>query len=133
MRFTDGSRAARLALAADLAALVLFVIAGSRFHQDATRLQVFMRNAVPFAGAWLFFAAILGTYRPPSFVAMLKTWAATVPLGLLLRAVWMDAPIGPWNMSFVYAATGFTLLFLVGGRALVALVGRRAPAKGRRS
>lgn len=116
-----------------MAALVLFVVTGSRFHQDSTPLQVFLRNAIPFGGAWLFFAAILGTYRPPSFAAMLKTWAATVPLGLILRAVWMDAPIGPWNMSFVYAATGFTLAFLVGGRGLLALLGGRAPAKGRRS
>lgn len=126
---TDRSRRARLTLAVDLAALGLFVVAGSRFHQGQTPMQVFLRNAVPFGAAWLCFALLLGTYKPPSFGSLFKTWAATVPLGLILRAVWMSAPLGPWNRSFVLAAAGFTLLFLVGGRILTAAAMARAGSR----
>jgi hypothetical protein len=120
-----------MAMAVDGVALALFVVTGSRFHQDATPLAVFLRNAVPFGGAWLFFSAILGTYRPVSWGGLLKTWAAVVPMGLILRAVWMGAPLGPWNRSFVIAAAGFTLAFLVGGRLLLSVGIRRRPSSGR--
>jgi hypothetical protein len=52
-RLTDGTSAARLTLGVDLLALGLFVIAGMRSHRASSQLEVFARNAVPIAGAWI--------------------------------------------------------------------------------
>ena len=128
-RLTDGTREARLALVVDVAALLLFIVAGMRSHRTASQLEIFARNAVPLGGAWLVIAAVAGTYRPPSFPRLLATWAIAVPVGVLARSWWTGSPRGEDLLVFGGVALVITLAFLAGGRALSAVLGPRLWAR----
>jgi hypothetical protein len=124
-RLTDGTREARLTFAVDVVALMLFIVAGMRSHRTATQLEVFARNAVPIGGAWLVVAALLKTYRPPSLPRLLLTWAAAIPVGVVLRSWWTGSPSGDDLLVFGGVALAVTLAFLAGGRLLSAVLGSR--------
>ncbi len=125
MRFTDGSPRARLTFGLDLAALALFVVAGMRSHATGTYAEVFLRTAVPVIVAWLAASVLLGTYQPPSMTGLLKTWIVAVPIGVVIRSVWVGSPTGGRFFVFLGVALAFTLLFLAGARVLAMLAGRR--------
>lgn len=131
MRFTDGTPRARLTLGLDLAALALFVVAGMRSHTTGTQAEIFLRNAVPVMAAWLGTALLLRTYRPPSVRGLLKTWIVAVPIGVVIRSVWVGSPTGGRFFVFLGVALAFTLLFLTGARVLAMLAGRRLPGRAR--
>jgi hypothetical protein len=124
-RLTDGSAAARLTLAVDLLALGLFVVAGMRSHRTASQVEIFARNAVPIGAAWLLASALVGTYRPPSLMRFLGTWAVAVPVGVLLRSWWTGSPDGDGLLVFGAVALVFTLAFLAGGRLVTNVLASR--------
>lgn len=124
-RLTDGTPAARLTLAVDLVALLLFIVAGMRSHRTATQLEIFARNAVPLGAAWLVVAALARTYRPPSLARLLLTWVVAVPTGVLLRSWWTGSPSGEDLAVFGGVALVMTLAFLAAGRVLSGVVGPR--------
>jgi hypothetical protein len=127
-RLTDGSVPARVALAADLVALCVFVLAGVRSHHETTGLAAFARTAVPFGGAWLVAAGVLRTHRPPSTGRLVKTWSIAVPAGVALRALWVGSE-GTRVLVFLIVAMAFTLAFLLAGRGMA----RAAASRLRRS
>ena len=129
VRLTDGSREARLTLVVDVAALLLFIVAGMRSHRTASQLEIFARNAVPLGGAWIVVAALVQTYRPPSVPRMLLTWAIAVPVGVLLRSWWTGSPRGEDLAVFGGVALVIILAFLAGGRLLCALIAPRLRPK----
>lgn len=137
-RSTPGAPAAPpppvpLLVAADLLALVVFVVTGMRSHHEGTYLAIFLRNIVPLAGAWAIVAMVLGTYRRPGLGMLLRTWIVAVPLALVVRSLWVGSPsgFGPF-LTFLGVGLAFTLLFLLIGRGLVALVtGRGYPHRRR--
>jgi len=120
-------------VAVDLLALVVFVVTGMRSHHEGTYLTIFLRNVIPLAGTWLAVAALLGTYRRPGLGTLLRTWIVAVPVALVVRSLWVGSPseIGPF-LTFLAVGLAFTLLFLLIGRGLVALVtGRGYPQRRR--
>ncbi len=125
MRLTDGTASARLTLAIDLTALVLFIAAGMRSHTAGTQAEVFLRNAVPVTVAWVGAAFLFRTYRPPTVPVLLKTWIIAVPIAVVIRSVWVGSPTGGRFLVFLGVALVFTLLLLAGGRVIAAVAGRR--------
>ena len=120
-------------LIADAAALILFVLTGMRSHHQGTFIEIFLRNAVPLLGAWFVVAALLGTYRKPGLAIVVRTWIVAVPIGLVVRSLWVGSPQGGRIFAFLAVGLVFTALFLLAGRGLVALVtGRGYPQRRRR-
>lgn len=123
-----------LVVAADLLALLVFVVTGMRSHHQAGVLATFLRNAVPLTACWVIAAALLGTYRASSLGMLLRTWIVAVPIALVVRSLWVGSPsgMGPF-LTFLGVGLAFTLLFLLIGRGLVTLLtGQGYPRTGPR-
>ncbi len=120
--------------AADLLALVTFVLAGMRSHHEGTLVEIFLRNAVPLLGTWVIVAVALGTYRRPGVSTLLRTWIVAVPIALVVRSLWVGSPseITPF-LTFLAVGLSFTLLFLAIGRVLARLVADGLGTARRRS
>jgi hypothetical protein len=112
-------------LGVDLAALIAFVLVGMRSHHEVTGLDLFARNAVPLCLAWCLTAGLLGTYAKPGLSPMVRNWLVAVPVGLVARSIWVGSPTGGEFVVFLAVGMTFTLLFLLIGRGLVAVVTRR--------
>ena len=77
-------------------------------------------------------AALLKTYRTPGFMIVAKTWIVAVPIGLTVRSLWVGSPTGWRFVVFLAVGLGFTMLFLLIGRLLLALItGRGYPQRRR--
>lgn len=125
MRLTDGTPRARLTAAFDMVALVLFVLAGMRNHRTGSQMEIFLRNVVPVVAAWLVMSMAWRAYRPVRLARLVLTWVTAVPLGLLVRTWWVGSPTGGRIAVFLGVGMAFTALFLLIGRALSTLLGRR--------
>jgi hypothetical protein len=120
--------------AADAVALLAFVVTGMRTHHEGGAAAIFLRNAIPLLGAWFATATILRTYRRPGLAIVLRTWIVAVPIGLVLRSLWVGSPDGLRILVFLGVGLAFTLLFLLIGRAAVVLItGRGYPGRRDRS
>ncbi|MGZ8594580.1 MAG: DUF3054 domain-containing protein [Actinomycetota bacterium] len=121
-------------VAIDLLALVVFVVAGMRSHHEGTYATIFLRNTIPLLGSWAIFSAVLGAYRYPGLGSLLRTWIVAVPIGLVVRSLWVGSPTGVGrSLTFLAVGLAFTLLFLLIGRGIVALVTGRGYPERRRS
>lgn len=120
-RPTPSSRAL---MVVDVVALVAFVVTGAVSHHDAGFVRVLVRNIVPLGTAWVLAALVVGTYRRRSWASLLATWAIAVPVGLLVRSWWVGDTIGSQLVTFLLVGSGFTLLYLVVGRALLLAAAR---------
>jgi hypothetical protein len=109
----------------DLVALALFVLVGMRSHAAGSRAEIFLRNAVPIGLAWLGVAVLLQTYRPPSIARLVKTWLVAIPIGVLVRALWVGSPDGARFFVFLGVTMAFTAMFLAVERLVALLVRRR--------
>ncbi len=124
MRFTDGTRFAKVALVCDLVVLPLFVAVGLASHRTGSRVVIFLRNAVPVMLAWVVAARVLGTYRPPEFSSLFATWVVAIPVGIVVRS-WIAGSLGDEGFwVFLGVAMAFTLLFLGVGRAIAIAIAR---------
>lgn len=109
-----------LALACDVALVTLFAGLGRSEHaREATLLGLF-ETAWPFlAGLAIMWIATLAFRRP---LAILRTgvpvWIGTVAIGMLLRVATGSGAALP----FVLVATGTLAVFLLGWRAIAALI-----------
>ena len=102
---TDGSAFARATLAGDLVGLIAFLVVGLDRHGEDVAAR-FLALAATFAAAWLVTAWLLGTYRPPTHVRLLLTLLLGIPLGVVVRATFVQA----WTASEILTFAG------VGGR-----------------
>ncbi|HEX5950367.1 MAG TPA: DUF3054 family protein [Actinomycetota bacterium] len=109
----------RAAAVIDAVALVAFVVVGVIQH-GGLALSGIPRTGVPLLLAWFIVALLIGTYRRVGWVTMLATWLFAVPLGLVGRSLIRGGPWGEGLLEFGAIAMGFTLLFLVAGRAILA-------------
>ena len=109
----------------DAFALIAFVLVGIRSHHEGGAATLFLRNAVPLLVAWFVAAAVVGTYRRPSMRTLLITWVLAVPVGLIARSLVIGSPTGGRLVTFLGVGLAFTLLFLVVGRFLAGVIGRR--------
>ena len=122
---TDGSSHARLTLAVDVLALAGFVLIGMRSHSDAAAVSIFLRNFVPFTGSWLVVAWLVGTYRPPTPIGLIATLLIAIPIGVLLRAVWVRSWSAGEVLTFALVALVFATMVIGLGRAISAVLGAR--------
>jgi hypothetical protein len=125
VRLTDGSRQARFTLALDLVAIAAFILAGMNAHADDGAATVFLRNFIPFAGAWLVTAWLARTYRPPASRSLLITLVVAIPCGVLLRSAWVRSWTAADVVTFMAVALLFASIFVGIGRVIAATVGAR--------
>jgi hypothetical protein len=121
---------------ADGIALVAFVAAGLRSHGIEAMAEIAARNLVPLAVVWVAVSVVLGTYRRRDLASLVMTWAISVPSALLVRTWWVGSPRGGRIAVFLGVGLAFTLLFLLVGRLVVAVVTRTRPVwreRGERS
>ncbi len=112
-------------LGVDLVALIVFVLAGLRSHHEVAGIDLFARNAIPLVVGWCVTAGVLDTYAKPGLAPMIRNWVVAVPLALVVRSIWVGSPTGGEFVVFLAVGMSFTLLFLLIGRGLVAIVARR--------
>ncbi|HEX6457531.1 MAG TPA: DUF3054 domain-containing protein [Thermoleophilaceae bacterium] len=112
------NRAGRLA-AADAIAIVLFAAIGQLSHHGGVSLAGFAHDALPILAGWFAAAAVFGAYRPPGKRAFLLTWLCGVTAGVALRALVLGRSINGHQLAFLIVALGFTLLLVLGCRALI--------------
>jgi len=113
-----------VAAAADVAAVLLFVVLGRRAHDEGSLLSGTASVAWPFiCGALAGWIVLLVARRPPptSLRGGLVVVATTVALGMLLRA----ATGGGVEVAFVVVATVVLAAFLLGWRLLLSVARRR--------
>jgi len=122
---TDGSSHARLMLAVDVLALAGFVLIGMRSHSDAAAVSIFLRNFVPFTASWLVVAWLVGTYRPPTPIGLIATLLIAIPIGVLLRALWVRSWSAGEILTFALVALVFATMLIGVGRAISAVLGAR--------
>ena len=122
---TDGSSHARLTLAVDVLALAGFVLIGMRSHSDAAAVSIFLRNFVPFTGSWLVVAWLVGTYRPPTPIGLVATLLIAIPIGVLLRALWVRSWSASEVLTFALVALVFATMLIGLGRAISVVLGAR--------
>jgi hypothetical protein len=111
------------ALAADLLAVVVFVLLGRRSHDEGSAVAGTVATAWPFVtGALVGEGVVVLTRRPPdSLAAGAVVTAGTVLIGMGLRRL----AGGGTPVSFVVVATTFLTLFLLGWRLAVGVLARR--------
>lgn len=126
-------RAGRVLWMVDAFALIAFVIVGIRSHYESGAAELVLRNAVPLLVAWFGAAVVVGTYRRPSTRTLLITWVLAVPVGLVVRSLIIGAPTGSRLVTFLGIGLAFTLLFLLIGRLLARVIGRRVLPVGPRT
>jgi Protein of unknown function (DUF3054) len=124
-RLTDGTPQARLALGFDVGALAAFILVGMDSHSDAAALSIFLRNFVPFTGAWLVTAWFAGTYRSSAPRSLLLTLAIAIPAGVLLRAAWTRSWTASDVATFMAVALLFASIFVGLGRVISSILGAR--------
>jgi hypothetical protein len=116
-------RSRRAALAADLLAVVLFVLLGRRSHDEGPAVAGTVATAWPFVTGALVGEGIvvLTRARPESLTAGGVVTTGAVVIGMGLRRL----TGGGTPVSFVVVATTFLALFVLGWRLAVRLLGRR--------
>ena len=122
---TDGSSHARLTLAVDVLGIAAFVLIGMRSHSDAAAVSIFLRNFVPFTGSCLVVAWLVGTYRPPTPIGLIATLLIAIPVGVLLRALWVRSWSAGEVLTFALVALVFATMLIGLGRAISAVVGAK--------
>lgn len=112
-----------VAIAADLAAVVVFVLIGRRSHAESDTLTGLLHTAWPFlVGAVVGWLIARGWRAPYSIRATgLIVWLVCVALGMVLRAMSGQGVA----VSFVIVATIVLGLLVLGWRAATTLASRR--------
>ena len=112
-------RARLIAVAADVASVLVFVVLGRSSHDEGNGIGAVVNVAAPFliglAVGWL-----LGPSprrRPFAIATGVQVWVATVAVGVVLR--WFAWDRGT-AISFIIVAALFLGLFLVGWRVVLA-------------
>ena len=122
---TDGSSNARLTFAVDVLGIAAFVLIGMRSHSDAAAVSIFLRNFVPFTGSWVVVAWLVGTYRPPTPIGLMATLLIGIPIGVLLRALWVRSWSAGEVLTFALVALVFATMLIGLGRAISAVLGAK--------
>lgn len=104
-----------IAIAADVASIVVFVVLGRGSHDEGNGVWSILNVAAPFliglALGWLL--SPTARFRPFAVPTGVQVWLATVVIGVVLR--WFAWDRGT-AVSFIIVAALFLGLFLVGWR-----------------
>lgn len=114
---TTTPRRVALAAAIDVVAIVLFVVIGRNNHgEGGSVIGEAARVAAPFLLAVALGWALTRAWKAPAALSTgIIIWLVTVVAGMLLRRFVFDRGTA---MPFIIVASLFTLLFLVGWRAV---------------
>jgi hypothetical protein len=120
----DPSRWVLLSIVLDVVFVVLFTVIGRVSHGEGLAFGGVIQTAWPFlAGTVLGWLVTAGWRRPLALVRTgIPIWVLTVAVGMVLRVVSAQGIA----FSFVIVATIFVGLFLLGWRAVVTPIARRA-------
>jgi DUF3054 family protein len=112
-----------VAVAADVAAVLLFVVLGRGSHDEGNGLASVLGVAAPFliglTAGWL--ASTTARRRPFAIATGAQVWLATVVVGVLLR--WFAWDRGT-ALSFIVVAALFLGFFVVGWRVVLVAASR---------
>ncbi|HEY2601509.1 MAG TPA: DUF3054 domain-containing protein [Thermoleophilaceae bacterium] len=117
-------RGGRLA-AADAIAIVAFAAIGQLSHHGGVSVAGFARDALPLLGGWFAAAAVFGLYRKPGLRSFALTWLVGITAGVAVRALVLGRRIDGHEAAFLVTSLVFTLLLVLGCRALLALRDRK--------
>ncbi len=114
---TTTPRRVALAAAIDVVAIVLFVVIGRNNHgEGGSVIGEAAEVAAPFLLAVALGWALARAWKAPAALSTgIIIWLATIVAGMLLRRFAFDRGTA---MPFIIVASLFTLLFLVGWRAV---------------
>lgn len=129
-----GKRSVIVLLVGDIVTLLLFTYIGQRDHElidAANPLAGVLKAFLPFLLAWLAAAFAMGAYKVSEQDMEWRTalgrgfmaWMIAAPLGVVLRALWLDRAVIP--TAFLLAAFGFGGAMLLTWRILYVLVWHR--------
>jgi len=118
------------AAVADGVGLLAFVLVGLRIHGAPYTAAHILRDALPLLAAWYAAAMLSRLYQDPRWFRLLANWGIAIPLWILLRQLWVGRLLSRATAVFLVMALGFTLLFLITGRLLTALLARAASPRG---
>jgi len=112
------------AMVADLACVIAFAALGRRNHAEGISIGGVVETAWPFlAGTIVGWLLSHGWRRPRALVPTgVSVWLCTVVVGMLLRKATSEGTA----MTFVAVTTAFTAFLLLGWRAVLNRVARRA-------
>lgn len=108
--------------AIDGAAILAFTIAGVVSHRGALPPSALAEDALPLLAGWFAASLLFRLYSRRTTRALLQTWAVGIPLGVLLRAAALGRLGEPEQLAFLITTLVLSLVFVLGARALVALI-----------
>jgi peptidoglycan/LPS O-acetylase OafA/YrhL len=120
---------ARLAVAADAAAILVFAIVGLLSHRGGVSGRGLARDALPLLGGWFALALLVRLYTRPAAWRLAATWLLGITAGVALRAAILGHTHAGKEGAFLAVALGFILLFVLIGRAGASLR-RSRPCRG---
>ncbi|MGY4710630.1 DUF3054 domain-containing protein [Mycolicibacterium sp. CBM1] len=117
------TRSALLALAGDIACVLVFCAIGRRSHAEGVTLAGVAETAWPFLSGALLGWLISRGWRAPSALVPtgVTVWVATVVAGMVLRKVSSQGVA----VSFIVVASLVTAALLLGWRGIAAAVRKR--------
>ena len=124
----DPDRALRpwIAVVADLAVVVVFVVIGRRSHHEDAGFVGFLRVFWPFAvGLGVAWVATGLVRAPLAWGRAAAAWLVTVAVGMTLRIVVEGREL---SIAFTIVTLVFTGVFMLGWRAVARLVRTRRAA-----
>ncbi len=122
---------ARLAVAADAAAIVLFAVVGLLAHHGGVSGRGLARDALPLLGGWFAAALLARLYTRPARLRLAATWLGGIALGVTVRAAVLGHTGVGKEAAFLGVALAFTLLFVLAARLPAAAAAARASARPR--
>jgi hypothetical protein len=106
---------------ADLAGLLAFVLVGVLSHEHALVLRSLLHDAVPLVGGWFAVAAVARSYRRGGWWQLLP-WCVGLPLGVLIRALWLGHPLDGKQAAFLATTLLFGGAFVLAARGVARLL-----------
>lgn len=128
----------RRQIVGDVVMLLAFILIGEQDHgfiDDPAIVWTVLRAVIVFGGPWILAGLWCQAFAPVSRASLWRWWLATLqallialPLGIWLRALWMDRAVVP--TLFISATLGFGTLFILGWRILYGLWCVRVAERG---
>jgi hypothetical protein len=100
---------------ADGVALLAFVVVGVVSHEHALAGRALLHDAVPLLGGWFGVALAVGAYRRGGRRQLLP-WCVGLPLGVLVRALWLGHALDGRQAAFLATTLAFGGAFVLAGR-----------------
>jgi Protein of unknown function (DUF3054) len=112
-------------VATDAVALVLFAVIGLASHHKGFGFHAIVRDVVPVVLGWFLAAAIVGTYRRPSWPAFVVAWLVGVSAGVFVRGLVLHRHVlGGRYLTFLAVTLAVTFVLMVALRGVVTVLTR---------